>query len=306
MRDATRSSTSANSAKRTECCVLTTQYTVKHPPATRFNLVLALFLAVALSQRSGLGQESAPGRLMDQPPYDILSLDKASESKVYKVYPVQLPGRRIPEKPKPTEKLRVRLVDTGEEYDVAWQHIEKLELYEQMVLEEVRQLTSAGKLDDAYDTLGFLLSFYSQTPGLAEARQNYLYASSGAAFRQQKYDEALAILEELLALNPNYRAGESNATLIQQLGVIADRLIAAQVAAQDYRAARALLTRLTKQYKADGEPFAKKWREELTALAAAKLTEAKVHLEEGRYVQAQDAATLVQAIWPAKIVFRKS
>jgi tetratricopeptide (TPR) repeat protein len=285
-------------ANRTEYSVLSTQYRAWQAAWIPCFAAFVLLLLAALSPRHSLGQEDASGRLMDQVPFDILRLDKANENKVYRVYPVQLPGRRVPEKPRASEKLRVRLVDTGEEYDVAWQHIEKLELFESLVLEEVRKFTSAGRLDDAYDTLGFLLGFYPQTPGLADARQTYLYASSGAAFRQQKYDEALALLEELIALNPNFRTGEAAATLVQRLGVIADRLIATHVEAQEYRAARALLTRLAKQYKADGEPFAKKWRDELTALAAARLAEAQGHLEAGRYVQAQDAATLVQAIWP--------
>ena len=46
------------------------------------------------------------------------------------------------------------------------------------------------------------IAFQSSLP---DARQNYLYLSGAAAYRQQKYDEALALLEELLALNPNFR-----------------------------------------------------------------------------------------------------
>src|SRR5690349_1060883 len=146
-------------------------------------LVLSSFI---LHPSSLLSQDEPQPRLMDQVPFDILTLDKANDNKVYKVYPVHLPGRRVPEKPKPTEKLRVKLVEDEQEYDVAWANISKLELYEQMVAAEVQKFATEGKLDDAYDELAFLLTYYPNTPGLPEVRQNYLYLSSAAAFRQQK------------------------------------------------------------------------------------------------------------------------
>lgn len=235
---------------------------------------------------------------MDQAPYDVLTLDRANDSKVLKIAPVRLPNRRVPENPKRTDKLRIKLLEDELEYDVAWANIAKLELYEQLVVAEVNKFTNEGKLDDAYEELTFLLTYYPQAQGLAEARQNYLYVSSAAAFRQQKFDEALAILEELIAQNPNYRTGDNAAPLTQRLGDIADRLINAQVQKREYAAARSLLTRLSKQYKADDEPFAKKWRTQLEELATRYRDEAKQHLEAGRFVEAQDAASLLQIIWP--------
>ena len=157
----------------------------------------------------------------------------------------------------------MKLLEEEQEYDVAWANIAKLELYEQMVASEIQKFAAEGKLDDAYDELAFLLTYYPNTPGLPEVRQHYLYLSSAAAFRQQKYDEALAILEELIAQNANYRAGENSPTVRERLGDIADRLIGEYVQKEDYRSARGLLARLAKQYKTENEPFSKKWRDQL-------------------------------------------
>jgi tetratricopeptide (TPR) repeat protein len=166
-------------------------------------------------------------------------------------------------------------------------------------LAEANKLAAEGRLDDAYEVFAFLLEYYPQTPGLAEGRQNYLYLASGAAYRQQKYDEALAILEELYALNPNFRAGENAPPLVKRLGAIANRLIATRVDQGNYRAARTLIERLTKQYQADGEALVKTWRDQLTVLAAAKRDEAKADLEAGRFASAHDACAVMQLIWPA-------
>src|SRR6185437_15247163 len=91
--------------------------------APSFLLALLLISSFILHPSSLNAQDEPPPRLMDQVPFDILTLDKANDSKVYKVFPVRLPGRRVPEKPRPTEKLRVKLLDDEQEYDVAWANI---------------------------------------------------------------------------------------------------------------------------------------------------------------------------------------
>jgi tetratricopeptide (TPR) repeat protein len=235
---------------------------------------------------------------MDQQPYDVLTLDKANESKVFRIYPVRLPGRKVPDNPRRTEKIRIKLLENDEEYDVAWANIAKLELYEQLVVAEINKFTADGKLDDAYDELAFLLTYYPQAQGLTEARQNYLYVSSAAAFRQKKNDEALAILEELIALNPSFRPGDNAPPLMQRLGALADGLIEIYVQKGEFAAARELLMRVTKQYKLDNDPFATKWRERLEQLATRARDDAQKYLAESRFVEAQDAASRLQIIWP--------
>src|SRR5690242_3843505 len=97
-------------------------------------VLLALLLSSFILHPSSLFSQDEPQpRLMDQVPFDVLTLDKANDSKVFKVFPVRLPGRRVPEKPRPSEKIRVKLIDDEQEYDVAWMNIAKLDLYEQMV-----------------------------------------------------------------------------------------------------------------------------------------------------------------------------
>jgi tetratricopeptide (TPR) repeat protein len=256
---------------------------------------LAAVLAVALAGVSG-GQEG--GRIIDRDPFDRLTLDQANENKVLLLRPVDLPGRRVPEKPKLFEKLRVRMLEDDQEYEVAWQSVEKLELYEDMVLAETNQLAADGKFDEAYEYFTFLREYYPGTQGLAESQQTYLYLSAGAAFRQQKYDEALAIAEELLAQNPQYKAGENSPALLTVLGNIADKLIGDYAQQDDFRSARTLLSRLTRQYSAAGEPFAVRWREELTGRAAAQRDQARTHLDAGRFIEAYDATAAMRRIWP--------
>jgi len=260
--------------------------------------LLTVMLGMIVQGMPLAAQEPPAERLMDQLPFDVVTLDKANESKVLKVYPIRLPGRRVPENPRRTEKIRIKLYEDEQEYDVAWANIAKIELYEQLVVAEINKFAGEGKLDDAYDELDFLLTYYPQALGLAEARQNYLYVSSAMAFRQQKFDEALAILEELVALNPSFRPADNAPPLLQRMGDIADRLIGRHVQKEEFASARELLTRLTKQYKLDAEPFATKWRERLQELASRARDEAQKYLAAGQFVEAQDAVSKLQIIWP--------
>src|SRR5690349_1141538 len=218
---------------------------------------VAAIVMVALAS----GQESPASRLIDDQPYDLLTLDKANDNKVIKVEPLDLPERKAPEKPKAGDKVRIKLLDGGEQYEVAWLSIDKLELFEQLVLAEAVKFSAEGRLDDAFDELEFLHNFYPGTPGLEEARQHFLYVSSGAAFRQGKHEEALAVLEELIAKNPNYRASANAPTLLQALGNIAERVIARHIEQDDFQSARLLLARLAKQYRAANEPFVQRARQ---------------------------------------------
>src|SRR5436190_458672 len=80
-----------------------------HCAGTVFKAALAL--VVFAHAAMAIAQEPAAGRLMDQAPFDVLTLDKANESKVFKIYAVRLPGRRVPDNPRRTEKIRIKLLD---------------------------------------------------------------------------------------------------------------------------------------------------------------------------------------------------
>jgi hypothetical protein len=253
---------------------------------------------VALGAVQLLAQAPPGGRIIDREPFDRMTLDQANENKVLLIHPVKLPDRRVPEKPKLSEKLRVRLLADNQEYEVTWQNIAKLELFEEMALAEANQLAADGKFDEAYEYFVFLMEYYPKVQGLAAAQQSYLYLSSAAAFRQQKYDEALALAEELLSQNRDYRASESSPTMLAVLGNIADKLIGQYVEKQDFRSARTLLGRLSTTYRATDEPFAVRWRDEMVGRASARRDEARAHLEAGRFVEAYDATAAMRSIWP--------
>ena len=59
---------------------------------------------------------------------------------------LDLPERKAPEKPKAGDKVRITLADGGEQYEVAWLTIDKLELFEQLVLAVVVLVLKGGQV----------------------------------------------------------------------------------------------------------------------------------------------------------------
>ncbi len=140
-----------------------------------------------------------PKKFYQQDPYDVITLDKANENKPLNILPLDLPDRRLPEPAKRVGKIKVRLLENREdEYEVAWRNIEKVEFFGELVLREAAKvvaeavsLTGASKpaeaqqkYDEAFEFYQFLLRYYSYTPGLQPAVQDYLYLNAGRCFER--------------------------------------------------------------------------------------------------------------------------
>lgn len=257
-------------------------------------------ICCALLVLPAVGQEE--GRLIDQEPYDLLTIPSGKETTTLKVYPVKLPNRRLPEAPKPTDKIPVRLVDDEDNrnFEVMWRDVKKLELFEDLVLAEAETLAAAGKLDDAYTNYAFLLKNHPNTLRLDESIQSYWYLSAGASYREKRYDEALSVLEDLLRANPSYKHSDSSPSLMNVLGGICDRLVQGYLDNSDFRSASRLIGRITSEYpEAKQEPFFAKFQAAMQAAAEAKRDEARKHLSAKRYTEAYDSTAAMLDILPS-------
>lgn len=237
--------------------------------------------------------------LYEAEPFDVIKLDEANMGVELKVRPIQFPDRRLPAKPKPSDKVRVKLLDDARDYEIAWQHIKRIDLFESMVLQEAQKLVSQNKVDEAYPYFVFLLDHYPKTEGLQEARQMFLFQAAVLSFRQKQYAEALGILEELYKLNPDFRASPTAPSVLSSMGSTADNLIASYITKNDFRSARILLERLVRTYNVGNEPFATKWIKQLSDLASEERDKAKALLEEGKFIEAYDATARMKNIWTA-------
>lgn len=236
--------------------------------------------------------------LIEQEPFDRITLDAENDNLQIKVYPL-LDGKRTA--PFPIDlrgKYRVRLLDKEGEFEIEGRRIVRLELFEELLLKEGRRLVAEGKFDEALPYYYLIRTNYPNLPGLTAAVQELLYLDAFQLTRSKQYVEALGLVEELYRMDRSYRYSDSAPTLVEFLSRLIDRLVNAQVEQGDYRAARQLLARVVRDYADDRPASVDQWREQLAQLALQRQAQAREHLQAERFHEALVAARQMTNIWP--------
>ncbi len=229
--------------------------------------------------------------LYEQEPFDRITLNAANDRAVLEVEPLDFPNRVVPADPPRGQRLRMRLLARpGVDYEVPWQAIDKVELFEQRVLAEAERLVAAGKLEEAYDYFAFLQEHYAKLPGLAEALETYVYEEAKAAHRAGRFDLALAMLRETYHRNPQ-REG-----LDKALGLATGSLVDHYAARDDYAAVRTLIGNLGEWFPE--HELVARWEDRLEGQAEKLLGEARAATAEQRLGDASRLCREAAAVWP--------
>ena len=242
-------------------------------------VVLMLMFGVRTAAQEPLYQEE---------PFDLVTLDKHNDHAVLRVEPLRRP---LPEQPKGSDTLTIRIVDQPENtYEVEWRSIEKVELFEELLLKKANALVGAGQRDEAYEYFAFLERKYPDLPGLAESMQDYLFEEAKTAYRAKHYDTSLVMLRELHSRNPD------RAELSKAMGATTEKLVEQYVAREDHRAARTLLDNLAGTFP--GQEIVAKWRRRLKDRAAALMAKAREAAQVDNLGEASDLSRQATNIWP--------
>jgi tetratricopeptide (TPR) repeat protein len=253
----------------------------------RSHVVLVMSLGLCLA-----GRARADAPLYEQDPFDQVTVAEGEGTVVLKVKPLSLPERRLPANPQPNDNLLIRLFDQPDKkYEVAWNTIKKVELFEQMLLGKANELLVADQLDEAYDYIRFLEENYPRTPGLPAASEEYLFKQAKAFYGGQQYRGALGVLREL------YRRNPQRPKLDAVMGAVTEKLVDQYAAGGDYPSVRAMLRSLAGCYP--GHPLVERWETRLKQEAAGLLSDARAAEQAGDLRKAAAAMRRVALLWPA-------
>ena len=258
-------------------------------PLARLPALLGWLALLTWPMSVSLGQ--AP--LYEQRPFDRITLDAANDNTVLDVLPLdsEFPDRKLPEKLPTTGKLIVEPInEPGTQYECYWRSIDKVELFEQLILNEVNGLVRAKRFEDAYQYFVQLMNEKPDLPGLQAAFDNYLYEEAKAFHVAGQYDAALARLREIYQRTPQ-RPG-----LDVALGAATEMLVDKQIKAKQYWIARDFLDNLAKQHP--NHPVVAKWRGKLQQMANDQLAAARRAADEGRLRESHASTRQAAAIWP--------
>ena len=275
------------------------------PP--NFTRLVGLVLA---SLFGGLGlagdvraQEQTQGteeRLLDQQPFDQITLDEANNGAQIKVHPLPFPGRRRPRNPRADTPLRVILMaDEPAEYDIYWRNITRVELYEELLLKEAERLRDATNLNEAFEYYYEIRTKYPHMRQQVEPSINrYLYLDAANLTRTRRFNEALGVVEELYRRDPKFQYRANAPSLVELVGRLVDRVVNGYLERKQYGQARQVLKRIQTDYRKESPASVARWTEQLIELAAKKRDEARQHLAAPRYHEAITAAKAMINIWP--------
>jgi tetratricopeptide (TPR) repeat protein len=254
---------------------------------------LLLHLAVQVHAQDDSLEISDPP-LIDQQPFDLITLKSTAGGGSYKIAP--LPLRQVPPRPADTTKLEdLILLKVGEarRYEIYWKDIEKIELYEQRIYEEAVAKLKSGDFVDAFMNLSYLLKNYPNMPNLESLRKEFLYQSAIKMYKSQEYRQTLSALEELLQTSPDYQAEKVSGALSN----VANSLITAYFEAGELSNAKQLHNRLKITY-GDSLPVVKIWDQKLASMAEEKKNQAEQLIAQKKYREALLAAAGMLEILP--------
>jgi tetratricopeptide (TPR) repeat protein len=230
------------------------------------------------------------GPFYEQEPYDLVILNDTARTQL-KVLPLTLPGGKVPPAPRPTDKLRIRrFEDSDDEYDVQWQDIAEVRTFDQLVLEQARQLVATAKFNDALDYYAFLRREYPKAAGLDDAIADYLYEEAKDWQRKRNYENALVLLRTLYDRQPQ-RAG-----LEAAMAAATGKLIDNYVAAGDHTSVRRLVKELRTRFPAGAT--AARFEAQMNERAMKVVADGRDALTAGDPQQALSLARRAMAIWP--------
>jgi ABC-type transport system substrate-binding protein len=189
------------------------------------------------------------------------------------------------------EYLPITLME-GEErdYKLHRQFISEIRYYEDLMLKRVDQLLDDRKVRQAYELLTALEERQQSWPGVGSRKERLLFIEAAVRLDERQPQHALALLEALFERNREYNGLEA------EFGKVGDRLISTAVDADDPRAARYFIRRVSRRYP--NHRMVRDWTARLTQ-KTRELLEKAVAAERGGEIEAAlDVAEQATRVWP--------
>ncbi len=141
---------------------------------------------------TAVGQDSDLGPLYMQPPFDRVVLKSGDKVDVQKLR-FRDGSRRVPNPLPAAGELPVRPLaaqNAAAEYSIPWTAIVRIDLFEDLIMQEASRLAGEEKFDEAFPYFSHLLRRAPDTRGLNEAVNRYLQQNALAAYQAGEFDRA--------------------------------------------------------------------------------------------------------------------
>lgn len=238
----------------------------------------------------------------EQEPFDLLVLNAANKGVRIKIEPLPLTGtpRKLPGFPDQNATIRVRVPShPGKEYDVQWRHIERIDLYEQMLMAEAEQRVKEERFDDAFRIFLRLKRDYPGITGLNATVQAFNVKNAIQLTKRREFGRALGMFEEMHRTTPNLRIAElQNIVPMQAIGVIVDQMVAGYLKEGDFRSARLLISRILEEWGPKAGQNLVRAQKQLIAKATVHYNNSIAAIRDRNLDLADREIRAMMRIWP--------
>jgi hypothetical protein len=231
---------------------------------------------------------------IDQDAFDVIYIKKEVGGEKLKVAPLPFPDRTVPTDQAGKKMIIVWLEQPDKKYEISWDDIERIELYEQIIMREIDEMVANKDYAGAFRYIGFLFRYYPNTPNLDDMRKRLLLENGAYLFSQKQYEAALVVMESLYRGDPNYESSKVS-TAISRL---ADFIISDTMGKKDLPRSQRWIRRFETEFPQLDLTGVKKWKTELESMAQAKMNECLALKEQQKYRAAKDMAVEVLETWP--------
>ena len=258
----------------------------------------SLLLWSLASARQGHADQPLP--LIDQEPFDRITLTPDQKCDPLLVFPLADEGTEVPANPKPVDTLRLRLIDYPDRaFETEFRFIAKIERFEEVLLAEAKSLVDRGAFEEAFTYYQKLQQDYPELAGLSAAVEDFLLRNAAAAFKESRLREAMGLLLELQHRNPQRRELQS---AVQS---IAAKLFQQDFDRQQYAQARSTMEWVQRQFpKQRLEPLVRRWQTELEGVAEQQSRVARTAISSADWRAARRAAQCADAARPNQPTIR--
>lgn len=240
-----------------------------------------------------------PQRLIERDPYDEITLSDEFGNKKFQIEEVSFPGGAPPANPAPTDTFQFRFFeDTDDLYEVSWKDVKEYVTFSKRVMEQTRNFIQSGNYAEAYENLIFLKVRYPQVGGVEPLYHEFLYRNAVTFQTAGRITEALALIEELSFVDPDYKPFVTEPSAREVVNQIADKLIGDFLAQDNYEYARNWINRFTREYGEAGLPALVTRRNELSAASKRLLAGALENVNGRRYRKAKEILRQAMRAWP--------
>lgn len=276
------------------------------------HIVILLAIGIGVWCYSGSGVscfgQDAPGApafekasvpLIEQEPFDLITLDEVNGSVEIKIKPLPKP----PSDPLPNSGFMVfEAPDLSDDrLQVPYNNIVSYRSYQQMLRAEATEFSRAKEYGKAFSNLVYIYDNGGRDdPKLNNDIQNLLFRDGAKNYFADNFELALAIFEDIYSRDKNFVAPGISKTPIDLILECQDRNIQANFEAGRYVQVRAALESLALRYGDDAKPSVEKWQEQMLAESNRMLVEARKIAEQGDGKRAHLTARRGNSVWPGR------